>query len=92
MAYYSERLTPNGWVSQLTPARPLTRTADGQIAPLRRVQQVQTDWSHLSLGAMRARVDAQEAHAARLADEARCEADGFITVHPARDMIVTGLE
>ena len=29
---------------------------------------------------------------ARLADEARCEADGFITVYPPRDAIFTGLE
>lgn len=90
--YYSERLAPTNWVSQLTPTLPLTRTADGQIITLRRVQEIPADWSHLSLGAMRARIDAQEAHAAKLADDARCEADGFITVYPPRDFVATGLE
>ena len=58
-------------ITALTPTRPLTRNADGEIITLRRVQEIP---------------------AARLADEARCEADGFITVYPPRDAIFTGLE
>ena len=79
-------------ITALTPTRALTRNADGEIITLRRVQEIPADWSHMGVGAMRARIAEQEAHAAKLADEARCEADGFITVYPPRDAIFTGLE
>ncbi|WP_190305770.1 hypothetical protein [Roseicitreum antarcticum] len=79
-------------ITALTPTRPLTRNADGEIITLRRVQEIPADWSHMGVGAMRARIAEQEAHAAKLADEARCEADGFITVYRVHDATFTGFK
>ncbi len=81
--WYSERLTMTGrWCPQRTPDKPREGTNEGRRFTLRRVREIAPEEAHLSLGALRAKIDAQDAE-----EHERAQAQAL----GARDLVLTGV-
>lgn len=85
MPYYSERMTAMGrWCPQITPDAPTDTTSDGAKIKVRDVTLIPPELEGYPISVIQWGLRERADYAARLAAEAACDADGFVTIHPPR--------
>lgn len=88
--WYSEKLTQTErWSPQKTAGRPSERSNEGRRYVLRRVRRLLSHEESKTLDELRRIADDQERHEAMLAEQARAEEDGFMTIHPPREPVTS---